>query len=728
MENCNLSNQVLHENTELEGTTSENLFLTRKLRLKRKGANTEDGEDLWELEKIKSSYDVKFMDNPEIRARHASGKCEMLINEDDVENENIVNVKMVRRNHNNLELQKRKKRLNVFHDKHVADGLVSLLLSRIKGVSLWDENDIRNIISLGDQFYDSQGDSATSQNYSCVSELPKTIKLFEKNFQISLWKSYIGDLETITETGTRKNEGAASISFHTTLKRSLCGGFSGALIALGDYMYSVLPQENHFYLFDPQIEKISHFVNIPEIYEHCCALVKSRIMPGNAKFVVSALSVDIVSQADAAEEEGRPSRGSPGPKYEEEVIQNKSSDLQNVVCEPHILLFQPLSNQDREALCSRLNMVNQYHGEDFDGCSAMGEIIETYPVARDNDTLFRAISYAISGTEVHHRRLRLQVVKHIQCKENIFKPFLNLNYSSIQQYINETGMKYLGTQTTELELYGIADLLQTEVNVLGNGWMQYSVLENSELEHQAVGSIYLKCCHGSYEVILKIKKEEDKVDETVTQEYYPEEAGKISETVAVNQPEDIPSFVPMRETSEQEIQMADSFSEESSFCSTAFSEQDNQNRKGRKKRTNGTRKQEYNAKRRRQAYEKYWNNEEFRVKKREEARNRYRLYGGCLKGILNSEDNDGNNLPETPNVTAKKKKQSERYKNDEEYRVNKLKKAWERYHSDENYREKKKVYNKNKYHSDEEYRERVRNYSKLNYERNKRKGKRRELT
>lgn len=140
-------------------------------------------------------------------------------------------------------------------------------------------------------------------------------------------------------------------------------------------------------------------------------------------------------------------------------------------------------------------------------CVRMGNPCHTKPIKGDGNCLFRALSYAVSGSENHHRKIRTGVVKHLKGNGTEFDSFLRDGYTSVEEYIAKTRMQYVGTWATELEILAAADLLHTDIYIFQDKWVWFSSKELQKNRHVNGGVIYLKHCNQShYEVVLCVKK------------------------------------------------------------------------------------------------------------------------------------------------------------------------------------------------------------------------------
>ncbi|KAL7383680.1 hypothetical protein ABVT39_015882 [Epinephelus coioides] len=72
---------------------------------------------------------------------------------------------------------------------------------------------------------------------------------------------------------------------------------------------------------------------------------------------------------------------------------------------------------------------------------AMGRVCETKSIAGDGNCFFRALSYAISGSENGHMKLRRGIVQHLETHAAEFHNYLRAGRSSIPDHLNSSNMK-----------------------------------------------------------------------------------------------------------------------------------------------------------------------------------------------------------------------------------------------------------------------------------------------
>ena len=85
----------------------------------------------------------------------------------------------------------------------------------------------------------------------------------------------------------------------------------------------------------------------------------------------------------------------------------------------------------------------------------------------DGNCLFRAFSYVITGTQTQHDEIRTAIITHMQLNSDLFMSSgyvgINVNYNSVDDYINDTRMDTDGAWGSSVEMFALAHLLSTRI-------------------------------------------------------------------------------------------------------------------------------------------------------------------------------------------------------------------------------------------------------------------------
>ncbi len=87
--------------------------------------------------------------------------------------------------------------------------------------------------------------------------------------------------------------------------------------------------------------------------------------------------------------------------------------------------FSPLTLQQQKSVCLKLNIVNVVKEQNNPHeIVEMAEPCETKDIVCDGNCFFRAIAYAVSGSEQKHRKVRRAVVAHLLQNEEKYVQYL----------------------------------------------------------------------------------------------------------------------------------------------------------------------------------------------------------------------------------------------------------------------------------------------------------------
>ncbi|XP_029933198.1 uncharacterized protein LOC115377526 [Myripristis murdjan] len=140
------------------------------------------------------------------------------------------------------------------------------------------------------------------------------------------------------------------------------------------------------------------------------------------------------------------------------------------------LVFHPLGLDVCRALCTKLNVdcvkvVSPVATEE----GLLGVPCSKERIVADGNCFFRAISQAVSGSQKHHRRIRLAVCKELERNTDRYQSLLRSEYSSVLEYIEQSRMRRVGSWATEVEIQATADWLGVSVFTFHDGrWLRYS--------------------------------------------------------------------------------------------------------------------------------------------------------------------------------------------------------------------------------------------------------------
>ncbi|XP_029910642.1 uncharacterized protein LOC115361416 [Myripristis murdjan] len=160
------------------------------------------------------------------------------------------------------------------------------------------------------------------------------------------------------------------------------------------------------------------------------------------------------------------------------------------------LVFHPLGLDVCRALCTKLNVdcvkvVSPVATEE----GLLGVPCSKERIVADGNCFFRAISQAVSGSQKHHRKIRLAVCKELERNTDRYQSFLRSEYSSVLEYIEQSRMRRVGSWATEVEIQATADWLGVSVFTFHDGrWIKYSCSS----QHLSAECVYLENVMGRH--------------------------------------------------------------------------------------------------------------------------------------------------------------------------------------------------------------------------------------
>ncbi|XP_014827040.1 PREDICTED: uncharacterized protein LOC106906318, partial [Poecilia mexicana] len=163
-------------------------------------------------------------------------------------------------------------------------------------------------------------------------------------------------------------------------------------------------------------------------------------------------------------------------------------------------LFTPLSEVNAKTLCKNLKVDFEEHNfQKVILRGPLGNVCKTKSIVNDGNSFFRAVAYALSGSEKNHRKIRLAVVSHMTNNREEYEKFLTKDFASVIEYVNKSQMKYVGHCATEIEFKSAANMLGLDIFIFsGTQWTKYSS-KNSYLTNEA---IYLQNLNEHFDAVI----------------------------------------------------------------------------------------------------------------------------------------------------------------------------------------------------------------------------------
>lgn len=149
---------------------------------------------------------------------------------------------------------------------------------------------------------------------------------------------------------------------------------------------------------------------------------------------------------------------------------DKNTDVEIINVSRMPFSYKPLSAVTKGRLCSEMGVRSENTKQlPLREMLAMGRVCETKSIEGDGNCFFRALSYAISGSENGHMKLRRGIVQHLETHAAEFHNYLRAEHSSVPHHLNPSKMRCSGSFSTEIEIWAAANLLQVDIYTQTDG-------------------------------------------------------------------------------------------------------------------------------------------------------------------------------------------------------------------------------------------------------------------
>jgi len=174
--------------------------------------------------------------------------------------------------------------------------------------------------------------------------------------------------------------------------------------------------------------------------------------------------------------------------------------------------FSPTTSQWRLAKCEELHLPVSTANNERRFKKPLGEPLAVQQIVGDGNCFFRAISYEVTLSEEHHlffRTAACNVLRDKRYKASFESKHIP-NQLSANEYIKQMKMEKLGTWATDVEIFALAQLLNTRIAVFyrpqssqTETWYYY----NPEMSSDTIQdmSIYLKNPGYHFERVKSVK-------------------------------------------------------------------------------------------------------------------------------------------------------------------------------------------------------------------------------
>lgn len=195
---------------------------------------------------------------------------------------------------------------------------------------------------------------------------------------------------------------------------------------------------------------------------------------------------------------------------EDDIIGESSSpsEISGVSDNQEVRFYRPMENSKAETLAQELKLleIKRRHISQPRQENVLTMPVKLHHVLGDGNCFFRAISYALTGSEANHKCLRNLIVNRMGM------PPLNVqleNYlnKSIESYLDESNMMKDSVWATDAEILATASVLGTDIVIyakhgLQKEWLRYCA--SLSITNETSDAIYLTNLDNHFNVVLDI--------------------------------------------------------------------------------------------------------------------------------------------------------------------------------------------------------------------------------
>ncbi|KAK0135929.1 hypothetical protein N1851_028200 [Merluccius polli] len=380
----------------------------------------------------------------------------------------------------------------------MAISLVALAKHSTDSVFSWQTDNLDKVLVLGDKLYneitaDSNVNSNQSKHLSVLDLPPKSV-IDGQTFDFEYREYVSGDIDVATGDMI---DGGLTTSFRSGLIK-MFGKYHTCLLTVCGTTCAIIGHGGHFALVDSHARSVDgmlddegqsvvvYFTCLDDVFAHICKYAANF---KNKPFEIAGVCVmhrcpvspsHVFSSSKVVESRGN-------VVFVADVV---SKGLQ----------FKPLCGEVVETLCKQLNVDSEKVDLLCTEVGLLGAPCLKDKIIGDGNCFFRAVSQAVCGTQKHHRKIRLAIVKHLKANGGMFRS----EYSSMEEYLTVSKMAYVGSWATEVEIQAAADFFGVSIFTYCDGrWLEYSC-KDRPLSYQG---IYLENCNGNhYETVVCVQQ------------------------------------------------------------------------------------------------------------------------------------------------------------------------------------------------------------------------------
>ncbi|XP_062612107.1 uncharacterized protein LOC134273904 [Saccostrea cucullata] len=415
----------------------------------------------------------------------------------------------------------------------VANCLSAIAYHVLKSAEIWQTADVNKVLVNGDELYTYlQNSSSVTSRYLLVEELPQYFECFSKTFEFTV-KVSVPSLISLSEEEPCYEDfnacplfEALQMTLHETVGCFVC--FGGNTLVVGK-------TTDGFFIFDSHSRCSRGYLsmhgkstrilleNVHDVYLHLRSLAISmgfsRTVECELTGVLCSLKnfavAEVYDQEEAERDLGKEIGLNQDALSTEQPEMLHTDELIFVDEESKQHDFIPLSVQNQKDLCKKMGFSYVVLGRHNSSVSVrdMGVPRSCKDIERDGNCFFRAISFSLTNSEIHHKQIREAVCKHLLKNETEFRQFMR-SEGSLQSYLLSSKMTQEGIWATELEILATAHMLNVDIYTYSDmRWLQFSghdLCAESGDQGEAIYLYHREQNH--YDVVLQVTSRLAKID------------------------------------------------------------------------------------------------------------------------------------------------------------------------------------------------------------------------
>ena len=373
----------------------------------------------------------------------------------------------------------------------VSNSLCSMAYAMVKSQRDWGPFDLDTILHNGNELYSFiQASSTMNNEYLLVSELPDTLDMFERSFSFTFQTPDVGIF------GTNSEHVVDDFHFCSTLSDAIRKSLNlvdACFVTFTGNTIAIAKKDSVFYVFDSHARNafglpdqngkcvLLAMGRVEDVIQHCYRLGTAQLAGIYTQFEVTGVTVQCISYTDRAPIISRPAN-TPFTEFDHEVqplsanrphqpsveapgnsspsVPLTKSDYKTKQKTPQgldqinvkitgvsrsIFSYSPLTITRKRELCNgfgiRAAVDSVCEPEQTSYLEKLRPPEQKRIITADGNCFFRALSYAISNTEVHHNVIRKVVLKFMQENQNAMSAYLPIQFKTVSDYVESSQME-----------------------------------------------------------------------------------------------------------------------------------------------------------------------------------------------------------------------------------------------------------------------------------------------